>query len=131
MISLYVIVLGFWNSTNHLNNRVFLLSMGVFGLLLGIFEFFSSKKNPQIRLVLLEDKLLLFEAPKKEETIMMEDFRYCVFEEKKIYILSEGQNTVTADSRNFEEEEFAEFKARLESVTDYWLDKQLSNGWPG
>lgn len=105
--------------------------MGVFGLLLGIFEFFSSKKNPQIRLVLLEDKLLLFEAPKKEETIMMEDFRYCVFEEKKIYILSEGQNTVTADSRNFEEEEFAEFKARLESVTDYWLDKQLSNGWPG
>ncbi len=73
LISLYVIVLGFWNSTNHLNNRVFLLSMGIFGLLLGIFEFLSSKKNPQIRLVLLEDKLLLFEAPNKEETIMMED----------------------------------------------------------
>ncbi|MGH1434617.1 MAG: hypothetical protein ACRBG0_09185 [Lewinella sp.] len=129
LISLYVIVLGFWNSTNHLNNRVFLLSMGAFGLLLGIFEFLSLKKNPQIRLVLLEDKLLLFEAPNKEETIMMEDFRYFVFEEKKIYILSEGQNTVTVDSRNFEEEEFAEFKARLQSVTDYWKDKQLSNGW--
>ncbi|WP_367392547.1 hypothetical protein [Lewinella sp. LCG006] len=124
LISLYLIVLGFWNSTNHLNNRVFLLSMGVFGLFLGIFELLSSKKRPQIRLVLLEDKLLLFEAPNKEETIPMEDFRYCVFEEKKIYVLSECKDTATIDSRNFEEEEFTEFKARLQSVTDYWLKKK-------
>ena len=45
-----------------------------------------------------------------------------------MYILSEGNDTVTIDHRNFEEKEFTEFKVRLQSVTDYWTDKQLSNG---
>lgn len=50
--------------------------------------------------------------------------------EKKSYVFSFYNQKITIDSRDFEEEEFAAFKARLQSVTDYWMDKQLSNGWP-
>lgn len=110
-------------STNPMNLRVLILIFGIYWLLNGVLEFLSSKKRPQIRLVLLEDELLLFEAPNQEKSILMKDLRNCIYNEKKSYIFSFYNQKITIDSRDFEEEEFTEFKARLQSVTDYWLKK--------
>ena len=76
-----------------------------------------------MELVLLEDKLLLFEAPNQEKAILMKDLRNCIYNEKKSYVFSFYNQKITIDSRDFEEEEFVEFKAHLQSVTDYWLKK--------
>jgi hypothetical protein len=116
-------------STNPRNLRVLILSLGTYILLVAVLEFLSTKNWPQIRLVLLQDKLMIFEAPNQEKTILMKDLRNCIYNEKKSYVFSFYNQKITIDSRDFEEEEFAEFKARLQSVTDYWMDKQLSNGW--
>ena len=115
---------GIVASTNPLNLRVLILILGIYSLFNGVLEFLSTKNSPQIRLVLLEDKLILFETPNQEKTILMKDLRNCIYNEKKSYVFSFYNQKITIDSRDFEEEEFAEFKARLQSVTDYWLKKK-------
>jgi len=110
-------------STNPMNLRVLILIMGIYWLLNAVLAFLSTKKRPQIILVLLEDKLLLFEAPNQEKAILMKDLRNCIYNEKKSYVFSFYNQKITIDSRDFEEEEFVEFKAHLQSVTDYWLKK--------
>lgn len=113
---------GSINVKVHSHLRISILALGVIMFLLAIIQWLAARKNMQVRVALLEDRLI-FKSYASIKSILLQDVSEYINWPKKIKVKSEYNEEISIEKRDFEANELKEFEAKLEVVLKYWMKK--------